>query len=67
MLAGPLLVGVLASEPRWVHLPLTLLWFVGYFAFFAIGLWLRSRRKARYRPPVRAYGLATLPFAAISS
>lgn len=62
MLAGPLLVGVLASEPQWVHLPLTLLWFLGYFAFFATGLWLKSRRKPRYRPPVLVYSAATVPF-----
>lgn len=61
MIAGPLLVGVLASAPRWVHLPLALLWFVGYFAFFAAGLWLRSGRRVRYLPPVRTYALATLP------
>jgi hypothetical protein len=59
MLATPLLVGIIASEPRWVHLPLTAFWFVGYFAFFATGLWLKSRRKARYLPPVRTYGLAS--------
>jgi hypothetical protein len=61
MLAGPFLVGVVAAEPRWVHLPLLGLWFVGYFAFFATGLWLKSGRRARYLPPVRAYGLATVP------
>jgi hypothetical protein len=61
MLASPLLVGVVAASPRWVHLPLVLLWFVGYFAFFAAGLWLKSGRRARYLPPVRAYGLATVP------
>ena len=61
MLAGPLLVGVLASGPAWVHLPLALLWFLGYFAFFAAGLWLKSRRKARFRPPVVVYSLACVP------
>jgi hypothetical protein len=61
MLASPLLVGILASSPHWVHLPLALLWFVGYFAFFAAGLWLKSGRRARYLPPVRAYAIATLP------
>ena len=65
MLATPLLVGVLASEPRWVHLPLAAFWVVGYFAFFATGLWLKSRRKARYLPPVRAYGLAALVLGAL--
>ena len=65
MLATPLLVGVLASEPRWVHVPLAAFWLVGYFAFFATGLWLKSRRKARYLPPVRAYGLASLLLGAL--
>jgi hypothetical protein len=54
-------VGVVAASPRWVHLPLVLLWFVGYFAFFAAGLWLKSGRRARYLPPLRAYGIATVP------
>ena len=58
MLATPFVVGVLASSPRWVHLPLAAFWFVGYFAFFATGLWLRSGRRARYFPPVRAYAVA---------
>ncbi len=63
MLASPFVVGVAASSPRWVHLPLLVLWFVGYFAFFATGLWLKSGRRARYFPPVRAYTLASVPFA----
>ncbi|WP_234423983.1 YwiC-like family protein [Intrasporangium calvum] len=60
MLASPLAVGGLAGGPAWVHLPLTGLWFVGYFAFFATSLWLKARRRPRYWPPVRAYGAATL-------
>ncbi len=55
MLASPLLVGVLAGGPAWVHLPLTAFWFAGYLAFFATGLWLRSGRRAKGWPPVRAY------------
>ena len=55
MLVTPLLVGVLAAGPSAVHLPLALFWFAAYLAFFATGLWLRSRRRARYRPPVLAY------------
>jgi hypothetical protein len=62
MLASPFLVGVVASSPQWVHLPLLLVWFLGYFAFFAAGLWLRSGRRARYLPPLRAYGLLTVSF-----
>ncbi|HPF82346.1 YwiC-like family protein [Nostocoides australiense] len=57
MLAAPLLVGILASRPAAVLVPLTAFWFAGYFAFFAVGLWLKSRRKARYFPPVRAYAV----------
>lgn len=58
MLATPLIVGILASGATWTHLPLTAFWFLGYFAFFATGLWLKSRRKARYRPPVLVYSTA---------
>jgi hypothetical protein len=59
MLASPLLVGVVAGGASWVHVLLTAFWFVGYFAFFATSLWLKSRRRARYWPPVRAYGVLT--------
>ena len=65
MLAVPLLVGVVASGGAWVHLPLTILWFVGYFAFFAVGLWAKSRFKKRWFPPVRAYSLASVPLAIV--
>lgn len=58
MLVAPLLVGIIAGGPAWVHLPLAAFWIVGYFAFFATSLWLKSRRRPRYWPPVRAYGLA---------
>ena len=37
---------------------LFLTWMVGYFAFFAMSQWLRSRLKARYFPAVRAYAVA---------
>lgn len=63
MITVPPLLGIVLGGPAWAHVPLLGLWWVGYFAFFATGLWLRSRRKARYLPPVRAYGLATVPFA----
>lgn len=59
MLASPLLVGIIASGPAWVHLPLTAFWFAGYFAFFATSLWLKARRRAKWFPPVRAYGALT--------
>ncbi len=65
MLLSPLVVGIAASSPRWEHLPLTVVWLVGYLAFFAAGLWLKSGRRARFLPPVRAYTLAALPFGAV--
>jgi hypothetical protein len=60
MLIVPFAVGALDAGPSWRHLPLLLAWLVGYFAFFAAGLWLRSRGKRRYWPPVRAYGVLTV-------
>ena len=65
MLSSPFLVGVAASSPRWVHVPLALVWCVGYFAFFAAGLWLKSGRRERFVWPVRVYALATLPLGAL--
>jgi hypothetical protein len=59
MLASPLLVGIVAGGVAWVHLPLAAFWFAGYFAFFATSLWLKARRRAKWFPPVRAYGLLT--------
>lgn len=59
MLVVPFAVGALDAGPSWRHVPLLLTWLAGYFMFFATGLWLRSRRKARYWPPVRAYAVLT--------
>lgn len=59
MLAVPVLVGAVVSGVTWRHGLLLVSWLVAYLAFFAAGLWLRSGRKARYLPPVRAYGMAT--------
>lgn len=55
MLVTPLLVGILAGGLSWIHLPLAAFWTLGYFSFFATGLWLKARRKPRYRPPVIVY------------
>jgi hypothetical protein len=60
MLASPLLVGIVAGGVAWVHLPLAALWFAGYFAFFATSLWLKARRRAKWFPPVRAYGVLSV-------
>jgi hypothetical protein len=65
MLASPLLVGIIASGVAWVHLPLTAFWFAGYFAFYAASLWLKARRRSRWFPPVRAYGLLSLALGAL--
>lgn len=65
MLASPLLVGALAAGPSWIHLPLAGFWFVGYFAFFATSLWLKSRRRPRYLPPVWAYAAAAAALGAL--
>lgn len=65
MLASPLLVGSIAGGWAWVTLPLALLWFVGYFAFFATSLWLKAGRRPKWWPPVRAYGLVTVALAGL--
>lgn len=57
MLVVPLVLGIVASGPTWIHLPLAVLWFLGYLDFFAVGLWLKSRRQARYLQPARTYSL----------
>ncbi|WP_134324319.1 YwiC-like family protein [Cumulibacter soli] len=59
MLIAPYAVGLVitAIDGRFDIADITLfgLWFVGYLAFFATSLWLKSRRRPRYLPPVRAY------------
>ena len=60
MLIVPFTVGALDAGPSWGHLPLLFTWLAGYFAFFAAGLWLRSRGKRRYWPPVRTYAVLTV-------
>lgn len=40
------------------HVLLFAFWLVGYFAFFATSLWLKSRFKPRYRPAVVTYATA---------
>lgn len=62
MVLVPFISGIYLSGPVWQHLILAGSWLVGYFAFFAIGLWLRSNRRERYWPPVRVYGLITIVF-----
>lgn len=63
MVTVPALSGAALAGFAPLHLPLLLLWWVGYFAFQAMALWLKSHRRAKYFPPVRAYTLAAAPFA----
>jgi len=62
MITLPALAGAVLGGFSWVHVPLLLFWWVGYFFFQAAALWLKSHRRAKYFPPVRAYGLAMVPF-----
>lgn len=60
MLVVPPVVGGVVGGWSWRHVLLLVAWLVGYLAFHAAGLWLRSGRRARYRRPVLAYGAAAL-------
>lgn len=60
MLVVPPVVGAVMSGVTWRHALLLVAWLVAYLAYNAVGLWLRSGRKARYLPPVRAYGIAAV-------
>ncbi|MDO5495141.1 MAG: YwiC-like family protein [bacterium] len=65
MITIPALTGVVLAGFHWVHVPLLLFWWIGYFFFQAAMLWLKARRRPKYFPPVRAYGLTMIPFAAV--
>lgn len=60
MLVVPPVVGAVMSGPTWRHGLLLVAWLVAYLAYNAMALWLRSGRKARYLPPVRAYAVAAV-------
>jgi len=66
MIAAPLLVGILGGGFAWSQIPLTAFWFVGYFAFFAISLWLKANRRPKWFPPVRAYSIAATLLGALT-
>lgn len=70
MLLVPVVAGVWLVGPAPVHLALGAFWLVGYLAFYALGRWLRSRRKRRELTPLLVYaglaaplGVATLVLA----
>ena len=65
ILVVPVALGMLARAragglPGWAW-PLLACWIVGYFAFFAAGLWLKAAptRRAGYRRPLLTYGGVT--------
>lgn len=58
MLVVPPVVGATLAGWTWRHALLLAAWLVGYLAYHAAGLWLRSGRRARYRTPVVVYGAA---------
>ncbi|QJC21180.1 YwiC-like family protein [Arcanobacterium buesumense] len=60
MIIIPPILGIVAGGFNWRHVLLLALWWLGYFDFFAIGLWLRSRRKKRFLPPVISYTIPCL-------
>lgn len=59
MLLLPFVVGTVRGVQdagfRPVTLALGALWLAGYLAYFAGGLWLKSRRRSRYRRPMLTY------------
>lgn len=59
MLVLPLVVGAVDVGASWWHVLLLAAWLSAYLAFYATGLWLKARRRARYLPPVRAYAGTT--------
>ena len=65
MLVVPPVVGAIVGGWSWRHVVLLVAWLVGYLAYHAAGLWLRSGRRARYRRPVLVYGTAGLVLLAV--
>lgn len=59
MVTVPALTGI-ALAPSWRALPVLFTFWVGYFAFFATSVWLRSRRLPRHRTPVIVYSTLTV-------
>ncbi|BBJ70877.1 hypothetical protein CULC0211_00110 [Corynebacterium ulcerans] len=58
MVTVPALIGV-AFAPAWIDIPLLMLWWCGYFAFFAGSVWMRGGYRKRHLPPLAVYGAIT--------
>ncbi|MDY3126992.1 MAG: YwiC-like family protein [Corynebacterium sp.] len=65
MVIVPPLVG-LALAPAWSSVPIILAWWLGYFAFFAASVWLRSRMNKRHLPPLAVYGTGAVIAAVVA-
>lgn len=61
MVTVPPILGIILGHFSPLHLLLLAFWWVGYFAFFATGQWLRSRRKQKYLKPVIVYWAIVTP------
>lgn len=61
MMAIPIVIGIGIAGPAPVHIPLTLAWLAAFMAFQAGSVWLKSRRKARFRTPVLTYAAIAVP------
>ncbi|MDA8438301.1 MAG: YwiC-like family protein [Propionibacterium sp.] len=68
----PVTLGMIARArsgglPGWAW-PLLGCWIVGYFAFFAAGLWLKAprSRRAAYRRPLLTYGVVSAAFGLVA-
>lgn len=59
MITVPILSGVAVGGPHWRHIPLLLMWWLGYFWFYAASQWVKTRRRDRYQAAVRTYAAAT--------
>jgi len=59
MVVAPPVVGALVAGPSGWHVLLLVAWLAAYCTSFTASRWLRSGRRARYRPPVLGYAAAT--------
>lgn len=70
MLVAPYAVGLAAAIEagrfRVADVALFAVWITGYLAFYATSLWLKSRRKPRYRRPALTYVLGTAALGALT-
>ena len=48
MLFIPPLMGMIL-QPSWAALPLLITWWAGYFTYFAITIWVKSRLRKKHR------------------